>query len=285
MIYQSAQDWRDAPAKRVLFLGMSGLGKTHISDMLRHQGGWYHYSVDYRIGTRYMGEHIADSFKSEAMKVPYLAELLRSDSIYIASNITFHNLAPLSTYLGKPGDPTKGGLSWDEYHRRQALHRAAEVSALCDTPYFIDRAKQLYGIDNFVCDSSGSLCEVVDPDDPNDPVLKVLSENTLLIWIEGTEAHTQSLIERFDRAPKPMCYNEAFLEEAWADYLGETGGAPEKVDPDAFVRWTYARALAHRQPIYRAIADKWGLAIKAEHLAAAQTPGDIVDVIGRALEA
>ena len=29
----------------------------------------------------------------------------------------------------------------------------------------------------------------------------------------------------------------------------------EQVDPDAFVRWTYARALAHRQPRYRAIAD------------------------------
>ena len=64
-----------------------------------------------------MGEHIADSFKAEAMGVPYLAELLRSDSIYIASNITFDNLAPLSMYLGKPGDPAKGGLPFDEYMR------------------------------------------------------------------------------------------------------------------------------------------------------------------------
>ena len=38
-----------------------------------------------------------------------------SDSIYIASNITFDNLAPLSTYLGKPGDPAQGGLPFDEY--------------------------------------------------------------------------------------------------------------------------------------------------------------------------
>ena len=35
-------------------------------------GGWFHYSVDYRIGTRYMGEYIADNFKREAMKVPLL---------------------------------------------------------------------------------------------------------------------------------------------------------------------------------------------------------------------
>ena len=38
MIYQSAHDWRDATHKRVLFYGMSGLGKTHLSNMLRGSG-------------------------------------------------------------------------------------------------------------------------------------------------------------------------------------------------------------------------------------------------------
>ena len=285
MIYQSADDWRAAPAKRVLFFGMSGLGKTHVADMLRRQGGWYHYSVDYRIGTRYMGEHIADSFKAEAMKVPYLAALLKTDSIYIASNITFANLAPLSTYLGKPGDPAKGGLPWDEYRRRQALHREAEARAMADTRHFIERAKRLYGIDDFVCDSSGSLCEIVDPADPEDPVLSALAEDVLMVWIEGSDAHTQSLIERFDRAPKPMCYNAAFLDQAWADYRAETGLAEEAVDPDAFVRWTYAKALAHRQPRYRAMAQNWGVSVKAGDLAAATDPAGVVDVIAAALEA
>ena len=85
--------------------GMSGLGKTHLAKLLRDGGDWFHYSVDYRIGTRYMGEYIADNFKREAMRVPLLRELLLTDSVYISSNITFDNLAPLSTYLGKPGDP------------------------------------------------------------------------------------------------------------------------------------------------------------------------------------
>ena len=89
-----------------------------------------------------MGEHIADNFKREAMKNPFLRELLLTDSIYIASNITFDNLAPLSTYLGKPGDPAKGGLPFDEYLRRQALHRDAEIAALLDTTRFIDRAER-----------------------------------------------------------------------------------------------------------------------------------------------
>src|SRR6056297_1200502 len=232
----SARDWTDTSDRRVMLFGMSGLGKTHLAKLLRDGGDWFHYSVDYRIGTRYMGEYIADNFKREAMRVPLLRELLLTDSVYITSNITFDNLAPLSTYLGKPGDPDKGGLPFEEYRRRQALHRQAEVASMLDTPYFIDRAKRLYGIGNFVCDSSGSLCEVVDPHDAEDPVLTVLRDNLLIAWIEGTEAHTQALIERFDRDPKPMCYDEGFLEAAWSDYLAESGDAPDAVDPDAFVR-------------------------------------------------
>jgi hypothetical protein len=49
------------------------------------------------------------------MKVPLCANCLMTDSVYIASNITFDNLAPLSTYLGKPGDPARGGLPFAEY--------------------------------------------------------------------------------------------------------------------------------------------------------------------------
>ena len=224
LLYPSAQAWRDAPSKRVTLFGMSGLGKTHVSNLLRADGGWFHYSADYRIGTRYMGEHITDGFKAAAMKVPELAELLMSDSIYIASNIRFDNLAPLSKYLGKPGNPEMGGLAFDEYMRRQELHRQAEISAMLDTAHFIDRAKRLYGYDNFICDSSGSLCEVVDPADPEDPVLTALSKTTLLVWIEGTDSHTEALVRRFDRAPKPMYYRPEFPD-------GGLGGIPRHQGP------------------------------------------------------
>ena len=101
MIYEDGAKWTEAKQKKALLFAMSGLGKTYISSMLRHRGNWFHYSIDYRIGTRYMGEHIVDNFKKAAMAVPFLAELLRSDSISMSSNITFENLAPLSTYLGK----------------------------------------------------------------------------------------------------------------------------------------------------------------------------------------
>ena len=285
MLYTTAADWKAAPEKRIMLFGMSGLGKTHVSNILRAGGGWFHYSVDYRIGTRYMGEHIADNFKREAMKVPLLRELLMSDSVWIQSNITFDNLSPLSSYLGKPGDPAKGGLPWEEYLRRQDQHRAAETAAMLDTEHFIARAKALYGYDNFICDTSGSICEIVDPHNAEDPVLRALSDQVLMIWLEGSEAHTQALIHRFDADPKPMCYQQAFLENAWSTYLNQTGCTPEAVDPDAFVRWTYARALAHRQPLYRAIAENWGLTIPADDMSGVRNEADLIAVVSNALEA
>ncbi|MDZ4095523.1 MAG: ATPase [Paracoccaceae bacterium] len=282
MIYTSAQDWQQDRAKRVLLFGMSGLGKTHLSNMLRDSGGWFHYSVDYRIGTRYMGEFISDNFKREAMKVPLLRELLMTDSVYIASNITFENLSPLSTYLGKPGDAARGGLAFAEYVARQAQHKEAEIAALLDTPRFVDRARDLYGYSNFVCDSGGSICEVVDPENPDDPVLRALADTLLLIWIKGSDAHTAELIRRFDRAPKPMYYQPEFLATCWTEYLHETNTLPDDVNPDAFVRWTYARALAHRQPRYAAMA-RWGLTITAEDAATVTSPADFETLIARAL--
>lgn len=283
MIYPDAQSWRNAPNKRVVLFGMSGLGKTHVSNILRANGDWFHYSVDYRIGTRYMGEHISDSFKREAMKVPYLRDLLMSDSIYIASNITFDNLAPLSHYLGKPGDPAMGGVPFDEYMRRQELHRQSEVSSMLDTAHFVERAQEIYGYGHFVCDTSGSVCEVVDPSDPDDPVLNALSSNALLVWIEGSDAHAEELARRFDRAPKPMYYQKSFLQDRWVEYLDMTGGSPDAVDPDAFVRWTYAKALAHRQPRYEAMS-KWGVKVTADEMSAVKSAEDFNNLIASALE-
>ncbi|MDT8855982.1 ATPase [Paracoccaceae bacterium Fryx2] len=283
MIYQSASDWRATTAKRVLLFGMSGLGKTHLANMLREGDAWFHYSVDYRIGTRYMGEYIADNFKREAMRLPFLRELLMTDSVYITSNITFNNLAPLSTYLGKPGDPARGGVPFAEYCLRQSQHREAEIAALHDTTRFIHRAQDLYGYRNFVCDSGGSICEVVEPDNPADPVLRELADNLLLVWLKGSDAHQAELIRRFDRAPKPMYYQPAFLARIWADWLTQQGLAEDQVDPDAFLRFAYAQVLEHRQPRYAAMA-RWGVTVTPEEVAAVRDVAGFEDLIARAID-
>ncbi len=283
MIYPDGQSFLTAPMKRVMLFGMSGLGKTTLSNMLRDAGDWFHYSVDYRIGTRYMGEYISDNFKREAMKVPLLRELLMSDSVYITSNITFDNLAPLSTYLGKPGDAAKGGLPFAEYQRRQAQHARAEEAAMLDTTRFIDRAKDLYGYNHFVCDTSGSICEVVNGDDPKDAVMTEVAAHLLPVWIKGSEAHRDELCRRFDRAPKPMYYRPEFLLQVWDEYLAHSGLAPETADPDAFLRFGYARLLESRQPRYAAMA-RWGVTVTAAEVAEATSPAGFDALIARALD-
>ena len=289
MIYETAADWQQAEHKRVLLFGMSGLGKTHISNILRDapkaRGGWFHYSVDYRIGTRYLGEHIRDNFKREAMKNPFLRPLLMSDSIEITSNISFANLAPLSTWLGKPGNPAKGGLPFAEYQVRQALHHDAEVAALVDTTRFIARAGDIYGYSHFVCDSGGSICEVVEPGNPDDPVLRELSDHLLMVWIEGSDAHTDELVRRFKKAPKPMYYRPDFMLASWQAYLAERGVCEAEVDPDDFMAATYARAMAHRQPLYAAIARNWGVKVQADDVARITDAEGFAALIARALEA
>ena len=283
MLYQSAEEWLAAPRKAVALIGMSGVGKTRISALMREFGAWFHYSVDYRIGTRYLDEEIRDAFKREAMKNPYLRDLLLSDSIYIGSNLSFHNLTPLSTWLGKPGDPAKGGIAFAEYLDRQRKHREAEIASMLDVRHFIARAQDLYQYDHFICDTSGSLCEVVTPEDPADPVLSALSRNMLPVYIRGGEAHEEELIARFDHAPKPMYYQEAFLESVWADYLATSGATPEAADPDDFIRHGFARLIAHRRPRYQAIADNWGVAVEADDVAAIQTGDAFIELVAEAL--
>jgi hypothetical protein len=284
MRFKTGKDFRDWPAKAVTVFGMSGVGKTTLAGLLQ-KTGWFHYSVDYRIGTRYMGEHIVDNFKREAMKLPFLRDLLMSDSIYICSNITFENLSPLSTYMGKPGNPARGGIPFAEYKRRQAQHREAEIRALIDVPSFIGRAREIYGYTHFVCDSGGSLCEVLDAADPADPVLGCLSETTLLLYVEGSRQHTKELVERFRAHPKPMYYRPDFLEAKWAEYKELNRIADDDaVDPDGFAVWGFEQLLLSRLPIYDAIACRYGYRVRMEDVARIATEADFVDLVSRAID-
>lgn len=283
MKYQTASDWTDAAQKKVLLFAMSGLGKTHVSAMLSKTREWFHYSIDYRIGTRYMGDYIAKDAKTKAIKIPFLRELLQNNNIHIGSNISFDNLTPVSSYLGKPGNLAKGGLAMAEYQQRQGQFRLAELEALRDTPHFIDRAQTLYGYQHFICDTGGSICEWVDANDPADPLLKMLSNNCLMVWIEGNDDHTSDLVQRFDKAPKPMAYEPDFLLRTWQEYLNKNDILEVDVDPDTFIRWTYARALAHRQPRYESMARNWGTTVQASDMATVRDEVDFVNLIARSI--
>ena len=244
------QDWE---TKRITLLGMSGVGKTTLANKLP-KGSWFHYSGDYRIGTRYLDEPILDNIKRQAMEVPFLRDLLRTDSIYIRSNVTVDNLAPVSTFLGKLGDPGQGGLSLAEFKRRQALHRQAEISAMRDVPDFIERVDSIYGYRHFINDAGGSVCELEDGE-----TLQILAEHTLILYIRTTPELEEMLIERARSNPKPLYYREAFLDEHLPVFLKEKGYTNvEDMPPDEFVSWVFPRLFRSRLPRYEAIAAEYG---------------------------
>jgi hypothetical protein len=260
--------------KSITLLGMSGVGKTRLAHILRkHQ--WFHYSGDYRIGTRYLDEAILDNIKQQTMLIPFLRDLLRSDSIYISNNITVDNLKPVSTFLGKLGDPEHGGLALKEFKRRQALHRDAEIAAMKDVPEFIRKATEIYGYQHFVNDAGGSVCELDDTE-----VLGILAEHSLILYIQATEEDEEALIQRAEADPKPLYYREAFLDEQLAIFMKERGlSYIALIDPDEFVRWIFPRLFYSRVPRYQAIADEHGYTVTTTELAAVKNEADFLNLL------
>ncbi|NJN35732.1 MAG: ATPase [Nitrospiraceae bacterium] len=264
---------------RVALIGMSGVGKTRLADTLRKSGEWYHYSVDYRIGSNHLAEKINDDLRGRGMRDPVLANLLRADGLTIRAKLGFNNLDAISAFLGKLGDPASGGLAFGEFMRRQELHAAAERAAMADTDAFLERGTRLYGYPNFVCDTSGSLCSVVDPDDPNDPILSRLAARHLIIVIEASESDLSDLLARFAERPKPLYYSSEFFRTFAAGYLGKSRDWSD-IDPDDFATWAYSALLRYRAPRYRTIGKNWGYCVPAASLQAVRSSGEFMELVG-----
>lgn len=283
MLYSSPQDYLNCPSKAVTLFGMSGVGKTTVTEKLP-KDRWFHYSVDYRIGTRYLGEEINDTFKRLAMSEPTLARLLRADAIYIGSNIQIDNLAPLSTYVGKVGNPELGGLPLEEFKRRQALHRQAELQSLLDIPAFITKAQEIYGYPHTLVDSGGSLIEVIDLDDPRDPVVTALTQNTALIYIEASNDLLAEIVRRGIAQPKPMYFRSSFFDEALARYLVQEGlETAEQIVPNSFVAYVLEALVADRAPRYRRLAEQHGYIVSAAEISQIQNEADFDALVARAV--
>ena len=266
-------------AKSITLLGMSGVGKTHLSSRLR-QAHWFHYSADYRIGTRYLNEPILDNIKQQAMQVPFLRELLRSDAIYISNNITVDNLAAVLSFLGKLGDPAQAGLPLAEFKRRQQLYRDAEVAAMIDLPEFIAKSHDIYGYQHFINDSAGSLCELDDPQ-----VLEVLAEHSLIIYLEATADNGRELLRRAEADPKPLYYRPAFLDRQLAQFMQERSLTEvSAIQPDDFVLWMFPRLFAARVPRYENIAREYGYTLRADSLTQVHSEADFIRCIEQVLE-
>ena len=270
--------FRNSPTRAVTLLGMSGSGKTTLASKLP-KARWFHYSGDYRIGTRYLDEPILDNVKREAMKVPFLADLLRTDSIYLCHNITINNLAPVALFIGMIGDPAKGGLPVEEFKRRQALHRQSEIAAMYDVREFIQKTRDLYGYPYFINDAGGSLCELNEPE-----VIRQLAQDTLIVYLKPSELLLDQIVERSLRYPKPMYYQDRFLDEVLPQYLEEKSlKSSREIVPEKFFAWMFPRLVEHRLPLYQAIADEYGVVVEADRIDSIEGEEDFIELVCEAL--
>ena len=275
----SPKEFLEAPNKVITLLGMSGVGKTTLASQLP-QNKWFHYSADYRIGTKYLNEPILDEIKRHAMREPFLRDLILSDSLYFRSNITVDHLKPISTFLGMVGNRDLGGLSVDEFKRRQRLHRDAEVAAMADVQGFIHKSRGIYGYPHFIVDAGGSVCELTDEETWHD-----LSEQSLILYLKPDAELERLMLKRAIASPKPLYYDETFLDRNIALFLEEKGlQSADQMVPDEFAQWVFPRLVEHRRPLYERIADTFGYTIDANRVVALNSEQDVKDLIAEVLD-
>lgn len=274
----SRAEFVDWPNKVITLMGMSGVGKTTLASMLPTTE-WLHYSADYRIGTRYLKEPILDNIKQQAMQQPFLRDLILSDSISFRSNITFHHLKPVATFLGKIGNPDLGGISIDEFKRRQHLHRAAEVQATVDVAEFIKKARVIYGRAHFLNDTGGSICELGDEE-----AWDGLAKQSLILYLKADEDMEEVMLERAQADPKPLYYDDDFLADHIDEFLTMKGLQDcDEINPDEYVKWVFPSLIAHRKPLYERITKKYGYTIDARKVLDVKNEQDVMNLIREAL--
>jgi hypothetical protein len=275
----TSAEFRQWKNKRITLLGMSGVGKTYLSSMLRGEHHWFHYSGDYRIGTRYLDEPILDLIKQQAMQVPFLRDLLRKDWIYIRNNIKVSDLGPVLSFVGKLGNPEQGGVELNDFINRQAQYRKAEIAAMYDVPEFISKAQDIYGYPHFVNDVGGSLCELDEPG-----VIDVLAKHTLILYIQVTDQEEENkLIARAQSAPKPLYYRPDFLRAQLEIYLQESKlQFAAQMNPDEFTRWVFPRLFHSRIPRYEKIAEQ-GYTVTSQEVAKVRDEKDFLQLLETAI--
>ena len=275
----TAEQFKKEKNKRLTLLGMSGVGKTHLSKLLSKEGGWFHYSGDFRIGASHLKNDIIDNIANKMKVDPWLSGLLKNNSISVNSQVTFDNLEPISAFLGKVGNPEEGGLPIDEFVRRQRLFLEAEIKAMYDVPSFIEHS-QGTGCQHFINDAGGSLCELGDT-----KLYKLLSENTLILYIKASESNQQALIKRSKKIPKPVYYHPDFFQSALKSYLEEKQLAyVAQINPDDFVRWVFPKLVANRQTKYRELAEQYGYTVLSDDLYNCKNADEVVSLICEALD-
>ncbi|WP_171096345.1 MULTISPECIES: hypothetical protein [unclassified Ruegeria] len=240
----------------ILLIGMSGIGKTLLSSFLNQSGAWRYVSIDAQIQGQYLRKQILDAFNAEVSKGAMLSKLQELGILNLDDELCKDTLAPLTSYLGMPGDPDRGGIEFNEYVKRQNFHRQAELTAVEDL-LSLDSSQPV------LADSSGSFCELFAA---GDPTFSALKNRFLIVSLRENDELVQNLIARYVENPKPIYYSPDLLSEYWIEYSAKAGDRARDVDPKKFALWSYQKLISVRRDKFAALAKHSDISISAADL-------------------
>lgn len=240
--------------KVITLMGMSGVGKTYLSMMLDTQG-WFHYSCDLEIGVHYLHDEIEKTLGEK-------------------NTITADNLSQLSRYVSQLGNPDQGGLSLEEFKRRQNKYYEAECQSLLKLKAVVKDAHR-QGYSQVINDSTGSLCEIDD-----DTLLDSVDENSLIVYIKASKEEEKNVLRRAQEYPKPMFFSPERFDSWLENYMADKNiEAIDQIDSDDFGRWVFPLLFENRLPKYQHIADKYGVTIPSDAFKNVKGADDFLNVI------
>jgi dephospho-CoA kinase len=247
-------DFNDIEHKVITLMGMSGVGKTYLSTMLEGQG-WHHYSCDLEIGVDFLAKDIEDTLGQK-------------------NRIEMEDLSQLSEYVGRLGKAEKGGISLEEFKRRQAAYYVAECQSLKALKAVVGKAQE-EGFTHVINDSTGSLCEIDD-----ETLIESIDENSLIVYIKANEEEEQNVLRRAQEYPKPLFFSPEKFDAWLAEYLAENNlSSSDEMEPDEFSRWVFPKLFENRLPKYQRIADKYGVTIPSDAFKDIKTSDEFLNVI------
>ena len=89
----------------------------------------------------------------------------------------------------------------------------------------------------------------------------------------------QVLIERFLAKPKPMYFQEDFLNSLWQNFRNDASNINDQINPDDFMIYGFKALIKRRKAIFDTISKNWGISLNVERLREVKTAADLIGAI------
>ena len=131
------------------------------------------------------------------------------------------------------------------------------------------------GIQNFVNDSTGSLCEIDDDD-----LMGKIATQSLLVYLQTSDEDKAAVIQRAKDYPKPLFFPPGRFDEWLTAYMKEKEITLDRdIEPNDFSAWVFPYLYESRLPKYQHIADIYGITIPSRALADIASEDEFIQII------